>query len=308
MITRISSRTTPRDPNAAPALEFIKSHPNITIAYIDPTADKPTIVAHALAPNDRPPQAQLSNGDTYQIRYADDTFPEIRIAYEPLPHATNPAQTCQNAPIKLGCQVQPRAKPWVGTAGGPIRFTDPQAKTRWGFITNAHVTGTPATPQAAQMHQPTDRHPPIGQTIIYAYPAPNQTNTLDVALVDTYIDRAHKTDWRILPDTTPADSWSNAAAGTPARKMGRTTELTHATCSATGAAARINYAGRTMLFADLDVYTAATPFSMPGDSGSLILHAETNQPLSLLFAGSQRTTLAIPIRNIAAAIKISFQP
>lgn len=37
---------------------------------------------------------------------------------------------------------------------------------------------------------------------------------------------------------------------------------------------------------------ASKPFSMPGDSGSVILDRDTGQPVALLFAGDGRTTTA----------------
>ncbi|HZU36746.1 MAG TPA: hypothetical protein VFA18_12585 [Gemmataceae bacterium] len=48
------------------------------------------------------------------------------------------------------------------------------------------------------------------------------------------------------------------------------------------------------------------PFSMPGDSGSLIVTAATKQPVGLLFAGSSDNsiTFANPIAAVKAALGI----
>ena len=308
MIIRASAQTRLTDPHAMLALLFLRANPDASIAYVDPLTPEPTIIAHTHSCAPQTHAHTFKDGTTFNIKWVTDSQPKIQIA-EPLQlQSQSPFQACQNAPIKLGCQIQPYRKNWVGTAGAPIKFVDAVGQTHWGFITNAHVSGTPSTKKDAQIHQPTDSRPPIGTTITYAYPAPNLTNTLDVALVDAKIDGHHKIDWAILPDITPATQWTNASPNARVQKSGRSTGLTEAQCRATGVAARINYGNAIYTFADLDLFEAPTPFSQPGDSGSLILRKESLMPVSLLFAGSARTTLAIPIRNIAKQFKISFKP
>ena len=308
MIIRASSQTRLTDPHAMLAILFLRANPDASIAYVDPHDGEPTIIAHTQSRAPRAHAHTFRDGTTFNIKWVDDSQPKIQIA-EPLQlQSQSPYQACQNAPIKLGCQIQPYRKNWVGTAGGPIKFVDAVGQTHWGFITNAHVSGPPANKTEAQIHQPSDSRPPIGTTITYAYPAPHLTNTLDVALIDSKVDGHHKTDWAILPDVTPSTQWSNASPKAKVQKSGRSTGLTEAECCATGVAARINYGHAIYTFADLDLFEAPTPFSQPGDSGSLILLKESLMPVSLLFAGSTRSTLGIPIRNIARQFKISFKP
>jgi len=308
MIIRASAQTPLTDPHAMLAILFLRANPDASIAYIDPQADEPTIIAHSHSCAPRAHAHTFKDGTTFAVKWFTDSYPKIQIT-DPLHlQSQTPYQACQNAPIKLGCQIQPYRKNWVGTAGAPIKFVDVLGQTHWGFITNAHVSGCPTNKTEAQIHQPTDARPPIGTTITYAYPAPNQTNTLDVALIDSKIGAHHKTDWAILPDVTPSTKWTNASPKARVQKSGRSTALTEAECAATGVAARIHYGDAIYTFADLDLFEAPTPFSQPGDSGSLILLKESLMPVSLLFAGSTRSTLGIPIRNIARQFKISFKP
>ena len=49
------------------------------------------------------------------------------------------------------------------------------------------------------------------------------------------------------------------------------------------------------------------PFSMPGDSGSLIVDAETKRPVGLLFAGDgDGSTFANRIDKVVNALTIPF--
>lgn len=308
MIVRLTSFTPTQHPHTQTLRQFLADNPNINIAYIDPHAQTPTIIAYTTQPPPPDNKYQTRNRTTYNVQHRSAPQPRTLQLDLPAAYADTPYTACQNAPIKLGTQIQPYRQPWVGTAGGPVKFKTPDNKTHWGIITNAHVSGTPTTPIDANIHQPTDKKPPIGRTTIYAYPAPSIPNTLDVALIDTLTTDHHTTDWQIIGLGRPATTWTNAITGTPVTKCGRTTGITHGKVSATQAAARINYGHFVAQFDDLDVIQSESPFSAPGDSGSLILHAETSQPLSLLFAGGSGITLAIPIRNIANQTPISFNP
>jgi hypothetical protein len=85
--------------------------------------------------------------------------------------------------------------------------------------------------------------------------------------------------------------------GTLVKKMGRTTQLTEGIISEpriTAARVGMREAG-TAVFADIiGIEGRVGPFSTGGDSGSLILD-QRNRAVGLLFAGSDRRTLAIPI-------------
>ena len=308
MIIRISSAPPINAPNAQILADFLRQNPHCHIAYIDTTTIIPTIHAHTAQAQQLATYHTTKYNENFAIQWHIDDAPTILTLPTPYLQQTSKYSACQNAPIKLGCQIQPNNKPWAGTAGGPIKFKTPDGKNHWGLITNAHVSGTPQTLRERQIHQPTDTKPPIGLTTIYAYPTPNGNNYLDVALVDTRLDNRHTTSWEILDLGSPAQTWTNAQPGTPAIKTGRTTGTTNGSVKQINVAARINYGSFTAIMLDLDMIQSNQTFSAPGDSGSLILNARTKQPISLLFAGSATTTLAIPIRNIAKAINLSFKP
>ncbi len=79
-----------------------------------------------------------------------------------------------------------------------------------------------------------------------------------------------------------------ATLGMTVMKNGRTTQSTLGTITGMGFTLSIFYdlLGQTLSFQDQIVITGlGGPFSMPGDSGSLIVTAGTQQPVALLFAG-----------------------
>lgn len=91
-----------------------------------------------------------------------------------------------------------------------------------------------------------------------------------------------------------------AVPGMRVIKSGRTTGVTRGIVTATRVnGVQVNYGTRTApriaTFNDTVQIVGedgVTPFSMPGDSGSVILDADTGQPVALLFAGDGRNTTA----------------
>jgi len=288
---------------------FLEHHPEAHTAWLSKGRTAPTIEAIAYPDHEELPTTHSTSYVDYEIIWHTDEPPKP--LYLPIDQifAETPYTKCQNSPVKLGCQIQPHARNWVGTAGAPVKFLTPDGKTRYGFITNAHVSGQPITPADKQIHQPSTNKPPIATTEIFAYPQPKGINTIDVALCDSKIDDYHHTAWEVLDLGRPSPHWLDATPGKPAIKVGRTTGLTRGQCTATNAQSRIDYGSFIATFQDLDVYRATSGlFSAAGDSGSMIFHAETLEPMSLLFAGGGATTLAIPIRNIAKTIRLTFDP
>lgn len=309
MIQLIPARPRFQTPEHQLLLAALKAHPQAHTAKILPHETEPTIELTTDDQNILLPHAFTHHNLPYKIKWAFAPQPKPMILPNPPIEPLAETTKCYNAPIPLGVQIQPFGRNWVGTAGGPVRWLDQSGTPHWGFITNAHVTSVPTTNAQRQIHQPTTQKPAIGHTQSVAYPSPSQVNTLDVALVDTRIDGKHKTDWQILEIGRPAQTWSNASPKMTVHKTGRTTGHTHGTVRAVGVAARINYGSFVATLIDLDeIIGESQNFSAPGDSGSLILNEKTNQPLSLLFAGSGQITLAIPIRNISQNVKISFKP
>jgi hypothetical protein len=98
--------------------------------------------------------------------------------------------------------------------------------------------------------------------------------------------------------------------GMSVMKNGRTTQSTLGMVTDLGVNIYVGYkpfpAGAEMRN-QVAIRGVSGPFSMPGDSGSLIVTAATRQPVALLFAGSADNTMtfANPIDAVAAALHIA---
>ena len=106
----------------------------------------------------------------------------------------------------------------------------------------------------------------------------------------------------------PANTTVAAAIGMPVAKSGRTSGLTCDTIAATNLTVQVRYrntCGSTSSFLvtyDNQVEIDSTTFSAPGDSGSLIVTAQTAEPVALLFAGDSTSTIGNPIQAVLAAL------
>ncbi|MDX1612914.1 MAG: hypothetical protein R3300_01315 [Candidatus Promineifilaceae bacterium] len=95
-----------------------------------------------------------------------------------------------------------------------------------------------------------------------------------------------------------------AMPGMAVRKSGRTTALTSSTITAIDATVTVNYGGgRNALF---EGQIISGPMSQPGDSGSLVVEANSKRAVGLLFAGSNQTTIFSPAAMVAEVMNISF--
>ncbi len=96
------------------------------------------------------------------------------------------------------------------------------------------------------------------------------------------------------------------ALGLQVQKMGRTTKLTHGQVTGVGVTIGVRYGNRVARFREQVQIRGANgnPFSLGGDSGSLIL-TEDNSATSLLFAGSNdgSSTFASPILTVIDQLK-----
>jgi hypothetical protein len=100
------------------------------------------------------------------------------------------------------------------------------------------------------------------------------------------------------------------AAGTRVTKAGRTTGVTSGTITATGATpVQVNYGTQQMpriaVFTDIITIVGdnGKPFSLPGDSGSVILEEGSGHPVALLFAGDGRTTSACDLGQLCQRLQ-----
>jgi hypothetical protein len=106
----------------------------------------------------------------------------------------------------------------------------------------------------------------------------------------------------------PNDVTVAATVGMPVQKCGRTTNCTRGTVSAVGATINVQYSGGVARFVNQVVITGRRgAFSKQGDSGSLIVtdNAAAN-PVALLFAGGQTTTIGNPINVVLQKLGVTI--
>ena len=97
---------------------------------------------------------------------------------------------------------------------------------------------------------------------------------------------------------------TESTLGMRVRKQGRTTDYTEGNVVVTGATINVNYGEQgTAQFQDQVV---TTPMSAGGDSGSLVLAADSLLAVGLLFAGSPQTMIYSPIAPILERLKVHF--
>ena len=116
----------------------------------------------------------------------------------------------------------------------------------------------------------------------------------------------------ILTVGIPSSTIATPAVGMGIAKAGRTTGFTCASIAATNTSVTVQYetqcnGGSTFNISYTNqVLVSSRSFSAGGDSGSLIVNSATAQPVALLFAGSNTTTIANPIAEVAQDLGVSF--
>lgn len=216
-------------------------------------------------------------------------------------------QRCQDEPIELGTQIQPFGASWVGTAGCPVQWLDRHDRPHWGILSNWHVMAHRYEQRYYPQHQPDSRAPAIANLAAWSPPLTDAPNLIDAAIADSAIDGSHTISDKLLGIGQIGPAPINATVGLQVSKSGRTTGVTHATCTATGAAVRVAYPDFEAIFVDQDIYQSPGPsFSDPGDSGSIILESNSKSPASLLFAGNGALTIGNPIRHVTQTMRLVY--
>jgi hypothetical protein len=95
-----------------------------------------------------------------------------------------------------------------------------------------------------------------------------------------------------------------AELGMEVKKSGRTTGLTTGTVQLLDASVQVGYGGEKIALFTNQILT--TNMSQGGDSGSLLVDAEGNRAVGLLFAGSDQVTIHNPIGVVKDALKFHF--
>jgi len=112
----------------------------------------------------------------------------------------------------------------------------------------------------------------------------------------------------VLDNILDIGDWSgwmtNVDLYIPIKKMGRTTVYTEDKIIHRSATIDVEYGPG--LIATFEEQLMAGPMSAGGDSGSLILHRDTNKAIGLLFAGSPAVTIINPIQFVIDALGITI--
>jgi len=138
------------------------------------------------------------------------------------------------------------------------------------------------------------------------------TKNVDAAIAKVR-PNAVKSNGAILDLGTISSVIRSPAIGLGVQKSGRTTGLTKGAISSINTEVSVQYqqgcgVGKKFVISYQDqCIIDKKGFSAGGDSGSLIVTNDANkQPVGLLFAGSNTETVANPIRDVVAALNISF--
>jgi hypothetical protein len=235
-------------------------------------------------------------------------------------------QAAQSAPIKLGTSggnAKDHSATFCcsGTLGALV--------TRGGadfILSNNHVL---ARTDLAVAGEPIDQPGLVDNNCTPAMPVanftqkvnlknnPNNIAPADAALAQVIAGKVDSTgailqlgsiSGGLAQPAPPASTTVAPAIGMPVAKSGRTTGLTCDTIEATNVTVQVKYdntCGSKSTFLvtfDNQVEIASTTFSAAGDSGSLIVNAQTAEPVALLFAGDNTSTLANPIQAVLTAL------
>jgi hypothetical protein len=134
----------------------------------------------------------------------------------------------------------------------------------------------------------------------------NANNLVDAACAEFTINGA-TSQMALGTAYTPTAVPVNAFINQSVKKVGRTTGLTNGTVSAINVKVNVQYSKGVAGFSGQFYITQGT-FSAAGDSGSLIVDDNTNNPVGLLFAGGNTGTFANGIGNVLNALNVSIVP
>ncbi len=133
------------------------------------------------------------------------------------------------------------------------------------------------------------------------------TNTVDAAIASTTtgnVGNATFSGGYGVPNSTTR----NATIGMLVQKCGRTTACTHGSVASINATVNVQYEGGVATFVNQVVVSGKRgAFSKAGDSGSLIVTDDASaNPVALLFAGGQTTTIGNPIGAVLSALGVAI--
>jgi len=223
-------------------------------------------------------------------------------------------QVPQNAPIKLGTSGGNADEPVCcsGTLGALV--------TRNGsnfLLSNNHVLGRSGQAKPGEpITQPglvDSGCTPATVVARFSQAAPLQNDGVDAALaavVPAEVDGSGMildlgpVVEDVPQPAAPAQTTVSAAVGMLVAKSGRTTGLACGLVNSTNTTVAVEYptpcANGQLVSYENQIVVTGWPFALPGDSGSLIVDAQTAQATALLFAGDEETGFGIgnPIQDV----------
>jgi hypothetical protein len=242
-------------------------------------------------------------------------------------------------PIGAVNQLQESTPIQLGTSGGNEKDTSTQfccsgtlgslivnhAGTTFYILSNDHVLGLSGSAKAGD---PVDEPglvdtncgfgPPMPQQVAtFTQGAPLQNGGVDAAIAQVVGGQVDPTGAILQLGTLsngmpqpapPANTIIAPSLSLPIAKSGRTTGLTCGSINLTNATVQVDYSSscggpttKTVTFTN-QVVTSPN-FTQAGDSGSLIVDAQTAQPVALLFAGDPTNASAVgnPIQQVLGA-------
>lgn len=230
---------------------------------------------------------------------------DMKLAWDSKLLSAHAKQHCFVCPIPGGAQMAPEGANWVGTIGSAFTFPL-NGKEVHGAVTCYHVAMKKNAKIGDKMLQPGPGYDWFGKLARWCPLNFSGPNYLDIALID-----CRRTDGQYAPVTDTVGPHQvdlgayvpapilNPPLGQRVVKVGRTTGVTLGILVGVGASSRVQYDGGVATFIDQFVFETedGTPFSEPGDSGSMIM-TEDMRPVGSLFAGGGSTTLANPLKYL----------
>ncbi len=227
-----------------------------------------------------------------------------------------PPQRQRHRPIEGGLSIAPLNAPFVGTLGCFLRRVEAGREQVFALSNNHVMADTNQLPLGTPIVQPGPEIAPTPPGDAFAalsafapiqFPAGGQApvvNRIDAALAvvaDLSLIRAGSMFG--INNYTP--QLLAPVPGMRVIKSGRTTGVTRGTITAVRVnGVVVNYGTRTSprlaTFNDTIqiVGQDGQPFSMPGDSGSVVLEETSGRPVALLFAGDGRTTTTCDLGTV----------
>lgn len=249
-------------------------------------------------------------------------FDDVEVDVESLPiqqalqGVDTPPQRQRHRPIEGGLSIAPLNAPFVGTLGCFLRRVEGGREQVFALSNNHVLANTNQLPLGTLIVQPGPEVGPTQQGDVIAalsafvpiqFPTGGSApvvNRLDAAIA-VVADSSLIRTGRMLGINNYTPQLLAPVPGMHVIKSGRTTGVTRGIVTATRVnGVVVNYGSRTSprlaTFNDTIqiIGQGSQPFSMPGDSGSVILEETSGRPVALLFAGDGRTTTTCDLGTV----------